>query len=55
MELSDSEKQAAAQACRVAAFQAASDAAKQLNPEVRATFEAAAKRYQRLAEKFGSA
>lgn len=51
MQLNDSEKQAAAQACRVAAMQAELDAAKQSNPDVRATFESIATRYRSLASK----
>lgn len=52
MNLTDDERQAAAQACRVAAHQAETDAAKQSNPGVRATFEETAKRFRRLAAKF---
>jgi hypothetical protein len=46
IELDDSEIQNATQACRIAAVQAEQDAAKQTSPTVRATFEAAAKRYR---------
>lgn len=49
--LTDTELQAAAQACRIAAVQADQDAAKQSSPSVRATFEASAKRFRELAEK----
>jgi hypothetical protein len=53
--ISDTEKQAAAQACRVAQHQAEVDAAKQSNPGVRATFDLQAKRYRELAAKLEAA
>lgn len=43
---------AAAQACRVAAVQAEDDAGKQTNPQTIKQFNATAKRYRELAEKF---
>jgi len=49
--LSNSELQNAAQACRIAAVQAEQDAAKQSSPSVRAIFEASIARFQALAEK----
>jgi len=52
MQLSNSEKQAATLAYRVAATQAEQDAMKQSNPEARATFATIAKRYRALANKF---
>ena len=54
MQLTDTERQSAAQACRIAAYQAEQDAAKQSNPSVRATFEATARRYLDLAAKLAA-
>ena len=54
VQLTDTEKQSAAQACRIAAYQAEQDAAKQSNPTVRATFEATARRYLDLAAKLAA-
>ena len=49
--LTDSELKSAAMAARAARNIAETDAVKQSHPSVRATFGAAAKRYQELAEK----
>lgn len=42
----------AAQACRVAAYQAKTDAEKQTNPGIVATFESERRKYEELSKKF---
>lgn len=53
MDLSHEDKHRAAMACRVAAHQAETDAEKQSNPSIRATFEQEARKYRELAARFG--
>jgi uncharacterized protein YhaN len=55
IDLTDAELQNAAQAARVAAAQAEHDAARQASSSMRPHFDASAKRYRALSEKFEQA
>jgi hypothetical protein len=55
IDLTDSDLQQAAQACRIAARQAEQDAVGQAGSSMRSHFDDSAKRYQTLSEKFEQA
>lgn len=55
LNFTDDELQDAAQAARIASYQAEQDAEKQQSPRVRGMFENSARRWKELAEKFESA